>query len=469
MSLISSEKTDGYTWSLSLKIDADVFAAAMVKSYSKNRRKYNVPGFRPGKAPMKVIERLYTEKVFYDDAFEDVFPAEYQAAVSELSLEPVDRPHDFDIKVMSSAEGVELTCLVTVKPELTIGSYKGLAGYSEPVEVTDEEVDAEISRLREQNAREMDVEDRAAAENDIAVIDFDGYIDGKQFEGGKGEDHELTLGSHQFIEGFEEQIVGHNSGDEFDVNVTFPDDYAEELAGKKAVFKVKLKNIRTKQLPDLDDEFAKDVSEFDTLDELKADTKKTLTDKKQKDSDSKLESSIYDSLLKVVTGDIPACMIDEAVDRSVEQFDYRLRSQGMDIQSYLGYLGMDMDGLRGSMRPRAERDVRLELALAQIAKAEDLAASDEEIEAKYEDIAKEVGMETDVVKERVGRDAIAEEIIRPKVYELLKGSAEISDKKPEPEKDEDAKDDEQVDEVIDEAVSDAAESAAEETDTDSDK
>ncbi len=465
MSLVNAEKTAANTCTLTIKISAEDFVAAINKVYARDKKKYRVPGFRPGKATRRMIENVYGEGVFYNDALELAFDEEYADDVKEAGIKPVDYPRDFDVKTISAAEGVELTCTVTVRPELTIGEYKGLAGYRPKVEITEDQVDTEIELLRDQNSREVDIEDRPAEDGDIVVIDFEGFVDGVAFEGGKGEDHELTIGEHRFIEGFEEQLIGHSVGEEFDIDVTFPEQYVEELAGKAAVFKIALKAIRKKELPELDDEFVKDVSEFDTLDELRADKKRELTEQGEERADRTLEESLFDSLLKVVEGEIPDVMIDRAVDESVRRFEYNLSAQGATLESYLQYIGIDEDAFRASIRPRSERDVRLDLALADIAVKEGVEATPEEIEAKYAEAAERYGMTVEKVKEIMDEDVVKDDIIRPKVIELLKSAAVISDTRPEPEKDED---DESADEEAPAEEATEQDAQTEETEQDAD-
>ena len=301
--LKSAEKTGTNEYTLLIAAEAEAFNAAVNKVYNKQKNSINVPGFRKGKAPRAFIEKIYGEAVFYDDAINDLFPALYDAAVEEAGIDPVDQPRDFDMKSVGK-DGFELECKVTVRPEVTVEGYKGIEAVKKAVEVTDADVEEDLKKKQEANAREITVEGRAAADGDVATIDFEGFTDGVAFDGGKAEDYDLTLGSGDFIPGFEDQIVGHNVGDSFDVNVTFPEEYAEELAGKEAVFKVTLKGLKEKQLPELDDEFVKDVSEFDTLDELKADIRKTIAERKQTAADRAFDTEIFDKLANLVEAEI---------------------------------------------------------------------------------------------------------------------------------------------------------------------
>ena len=367
--LNSAEKTGTNEFTVDFTISAEDFAAAVTKAYHKNKNRINVPGFRKGKAPKAIIEKMYGENVFYDDALEIAFPDAYDKALEEAGIVGIDNPFDFDIQEVGK-DGAHIVCKVTVKPEIEIDGYKGLSAVKEAVEVTDEDVDADLERKRNDNAREITVEGRAAENGDIANINFEGFVDGVAFEGGKGEDHDLELGSGSFIPGFEDQIVGHNIGDEFDVNVTFPEEYTEELAGKDAVFKVKLNGIKTKELPELDDEFAKDISEFDTLDELKADVRKTLEERRQTSADRAFDSAIFDKLAELVTAEIPQCMIDRTTDNMVSEMRYNIEAQGIPFDQYLGYLGMTEQSLRDTYKDRAEKEVKTELALEKIAELE---------------------------------------------------------------------------------------------------
>lgn len=416
--LKTAEKTGTNEYTLSFEIDGAAFDAAVNKAFHKQKNKISVPGFRKGKAPRAMIEKMYGASVFYDDAVEIIFPDEYEAAVDSEKLEPVDQPFDFDIAEIGK-EGLKFSCKVTVKPVITIADYKGLSAVKAPTEVTDADVDAEIAKKLEANAREITVDDRAAAEKDIAVIDFEGFVDGVAFEGGKGEDYDLELGSGTFIPGFEDQIIGKNIGDEFDVNVTFPEEYAEELAGKAAVFKVALKGLKTKELPELDDEFVKDVSEFDTLDELKADTRKTLEERKAESSKTGFESEILDKLADLVTDEIPQCMIDKTADNMMNEFKYRVESSNIPFDMYLQYLGMTPESLKESYLPRAEKEVKLELALEKIAELEGFEVSDEELEEEVKKMAEKYGVDADTVKKAIPADSVKKDLLSRKASELV--------------------------------------------------
>ena len=416
--LNSASKTGTNEYTLDIAVSAADFDAAVNKVYHRKKNSINVPGFRKGKAPRPIIEKMYGEAVFYDDAINDCFPAAYDAAITEAGIDPVDDPRDFDLKSVGK-DGVNIVCKVTVRPEVTVAGYKGIIAEKPNAEVTDEDVEKDLKSKQEANAREISVEDRAAKEGDVATIDFEGFTDGEAFEGGKGEDYDLELGSGSFIPGFEDQIVGHSAGDAFDVNVTFPEEYAEELAGKDAVFKVTVKALKEKQLPELDDEFVKDVSEFDTLDELKEDIRKTLAEQKEKSAASAFENSVYDQLSALVEGEIPECMFEKAVNNMISEFRYNVEAQGMPFDRYIQAIGMTEDSIKDMYRPRAEKDVRLELALQKIAELEGIEASEEEIAAQYDKLAERYGVKAEDVKAAISEDRIIREVKSDKASRLV--------------------------------------------------
>ncbi len=416
--LKSAEKTGTNEYTLVITVSAEDFNAAVNKVYNKQKNSINVPGFRKGKAPRAFIEKIYGEGVFYDDAINDCFPVAYDAAVEESGIDPVDQPRDFDLKHVGK-DGLEIECKVTVRPEVGVVGYKGIEAEKPNAEVTDEDVEKDLKAKQEANAREISVEDRAAKEGDVTTIDFEGFTDGVAFEGGKGEDYDLELGSGSFIPGFEDQIVGHNVGDAFDVNVTFPEEYAEELAGKDAVFKVTVKAIKEKQLPELDDEFVKDVSEFDTLDELRADIRKTLTEQREKSAKSTFENAVYDKLSELVDGEIPDVMYDKAVDNMISEFRYNIESQGMPFDKYIAAIGMTEDSIRNMYRPRAEKDVKIELALAKIAALEGIEATEEDIAAEYDKMAERYGVKAEDVKAAISEERVIAQIKSNKASDLV--------------------------------------------------
>lgn len=407
--LKSAEKTGTNEFTLALSISAEDFEKAINKAYNKEKGNIAIPGFRKGKAPRAIIEKRYGEGVFYDDALDISFPAAYEAAVAEAGIEPVDSPFDFDIKEIGK-NGVELVCKVTVKPEVSIEGYKGLSAVKAPTEVTDDEVDAELQKKLEQNARIIPVEGRAVENGDIAVIDFEGFVDGEAFEGGKAEEYELEIGSGSFIPGFEDQIIGHSIDEEFDVNVNFPEDYAEALAGKAATFKIKLHAVKTKELPVPDDEFVKDVSEFDTLDEYKADIRKTLEEQKKTASDRNFENEIFDKLANILEAEIPEAMINRTTENMISEFKYNVEAQGIPFEQYLGYLGMSVDSIKETYKERAEKEVKIELALEKIAELENIEVTDEDVEAEFNSMAEKYGVDLETVKKAVMADTVKKEL-----------------------------------------------------------
>lgn len=420
--LKSAEKTGTNEFTVAISISAEDFEKAVNKAYNKEKGNINVPGFRKGKAPRAIIEKRFGEGVFYDDALDIAFPEAYESAVEEAGIEPVDNPFDFDIEEIGK-NGVELVCKVIVKPEVKIENYKGLSAVKTPVDVSDDEVNAEINRKLEQNARFIPVEDRNVGNGDIAVIDFEGFVDGEAFDGGKAEEYELEIGSGSFIPGFEEQIIGHAINDEFDVNVNFPEDYAENLAGKAAVFKIKLHAIKAKELPVADDEFVKDVSEFDTLDEYKADIRKNLEEQKKTASERNFENEIFDKLAAILEAEIPEAMIRRTTDNMVSEFKYNVESQGIPFEQYLGYLGMSVDSLKETYKERAEKEVKIELALEKIAELENIEVSDEEVEAEYGKMAEKYGVDVDTVKSAIMADTVKKELKARKASAVVTESA----------------------------------------------
>jgi trigger factor len=423
--LVSKNAAETNKYELIVSVPADEFAAACDKVFKKRASQFQVPGFRKGKAPRKTIEKLYGEGVFFEEAVNDVAPAALEAAYTESGLEIVVRP-EVEVTAVSKEEGVTMKAICIVKPEVTVKNYKGIKASKNVAPVTDEEVSAEIERMRNRNARTITVEDRAAANGDIVNIDFEGFVDGVAFDGGKAERFNLTLGSGQFIPGFEDQIVGHNTGDEFDVNVTFPEEYqAEELKGKPAVFKCKLHEITAKELPELDDEFVKDVSEFDTLDELKADITSKLTASKENAANTAFENALIDGVIANMEGEIPEEMYDARVDEMIQDFEYRLSSQGMSMDVYMQYTGMNTESLRASFKEQAARQVKVALALEKIVEAEGITATDEEVEeevAKLVEQYKSQNITADQIKSAMG-EQLKNDIAQKKAVELIKSTA----------------------------------------------
>lgn len=428
MSLKSSNKVDTNVWELEVSVDGDTFKDAVTKAYLKQRKNITIPGFRKGKAPRAFIEKYYGEGVFYEDALEAIYPDAVASAIEEAKLEPVDTPYDLEIPEMGN-DGVTMKFKVTVKPEVELGEYKGLKATKKSTKVTADEVKAELARMQEQNSTVSDVDDRAVKKNDIVVIDFEGFVDGKAFEGGKAEKYELTIGSNQFIPGFEDQIIGHKIGDKFDVNVKFPEDYQADLASKDAVFKIKLHGIKVKEVPALDDEFAKDVSEFDTLDELKKDIKKQLEKRKNDDAENELHNTLLEEVAKGIKAEIPEAMIEKTIDDDVNEYSYRLQSQGLKLETYLKYTGMDMKGFREGFKERAETQVRLNLALKKIIEKEKIEVTEEDIEAEYKKYAEAYNMDIDTIKKAVSAESLKPELASRKAIDLIVDSAVVTEEK----------------------------------------
>ncbi len=425
MSLTKSEVIEKNRYELQFSVDKATFDAAVSAVYRKQVKNISVPGFRKGKAPRSIIEKMYGTGVFYEDAINDLIPDAYTEALKEAAIDTVGQP-EFDV-ISIDENGLVLSAKVYVKPEVEIKDYAGIEVEKEVAPVTDEEIDREIEMVRERNSRELDVTDRAAEMGDTAVIDYEGFCDGVAFDGGKGEDYALKLGSGSFIPGFEEQVAGHNIDEEFDVNVTFPEQYhAEDLAGKAAVFKIKIHAITKVELPELDDDFAKDVSEFDTFDEYKADLKAKIEKRKEANADAQVEDKLVEALIEKLEADIPEPMFVAETENFVRDYDNRLRSQGLDLNTYFKYTGMNLDALRQQMRPQAERQVKARLALEKIAALENLEATEEDINGEYEKIAAAYGIELDQVKASIDSEAIAADMKVQKAMELVKEKAVIT-------------------------------------------
>lgn len=428
MSLKSSNKVETNTWELEIAIDGASFEEAVNKAYLKQRKNITVHGFRKGKAPRSFIEKMYGEGVFYEDALEILYPDAVEEAVKEAGLEIVDTPFDLEVPEMGK-DGVTLKLKVTVKPEIELGKYKGLEATKKSCKVSADEVKAELNRMLEQNARMVTVEDRAAENGDITMIDFEGFVDGEAFEGGKAEGYELTLGSGQFIPGFEEQIVGHKTGEEFDVNVKFPKDYHEGLADKDAVFKIKLHEIKVKELPALDDEFVKDVSEKDTVDELKKSIKADLEKSKKADADNAVNNTLMEMVADGVKAEIPQAMIEKKIDSDIDEFAYRLQMQGLDLKTYLQYTGMDVEKIRESYKESAEKQVKLDLAIEKIIEVEKIEVAEEELEAEYKKFADAYNMDIEAVKKAVSVEGLTKELASKKAMDFIVDNAVVTEEK----------------------------------------
>lgn len=421
MNVKSVEKENGKA-KVVVEIDKAEFEQALNKAYAKCRKDIILPGFRKGKAPRKMVESMYGATVFYEDAVNEIFPDIYTKAIVEQELKAVGSPSVSNMDTPDEG-GVVLTIETELYPEVTLGQYKGLEVPKHEVKVEESEVDAEVGRMAERNAR-IETVDRAAANGDTVVIDFEGFVDDKPFQGGKAEDYSLTLGSGSFIPGFEDALVGAVAGEERDVNVTFPEDYsAKELAGKPAVFKCKVHEVKESIKPELDDEFAKDVSEFDTLDALKDDIRTRFTKSRTEQNDRAFESAAVQMAAANMTCSIPACMIDEQVDHQIEQFAYQLQSQGMKMEDYVKMVGGDLSSLRASMRPMAEQTVRSDILLSEIAHAENLEVTDEEVEEELKKLAEQYQMELDKVKAAVDTAAVKSDLMGRKAAKLITDSA----------------------------------------------
>lgn len=427
MSITSHQKTAANTVELEIAVSAEELKAATDKVFQRRVKSITVPGFRKGKAPRSIIEKMYGEGIFLEEAINDLYPKAYREAIEEAKIEPVAQA-DIELLDVDKEKGFKFKAIVTVKPEIELGQYKGLAAEKTIYPVEEEDIEAELNRQRLRGARLITVEGRPAQNGDIAVIDFEGFMDGVPFQGGKGEGHNLELGSHSFIDGFEEQIVGHNVGDEFDVNVTFPEEYhAEELKGKPAVFKVKLLEIKEKQLPDLDDEFAKDVSEFDTLAELREDIRKRYTETRERRSKDELETRLLDQVIEGIKGEIPEVMYDNKVEELVRDFGYRLQAQGMSLDLYLQYTGMDENTFREGFREQAVRQVKMRLALEAIAAKENLVPTAEEIQAEYQRLATSYAMDVEQLKKMLPEKDVASDIACTKAIDLVRDSAVVTE------------------------------------------
>ncbi len=439
MSLKSSKKIETNTYELEVSISAEDFTSAVMRVYNKKKSTILVPGFRKGKAPKHVIETMYGKGVFYDDALESLFPQTVDAAIKEAGIEAVDNPHDVEIKEIGD-NGVEMTMKITVKPQIEVKQYKGLEAAKRTVSVTEEEVNAQIERMRERGATITDITDRPAQLGDIAAIDYDGSVDGVPFEGGKGS-HDLELGSGSFIPGFEDQVVGHSIGEEFDVNVTFPEEYhAEELSGKDAVFHCKLNGLKEKTLPELDDEFAKDVSEdADTFEDLKKNVEADLLKEKQGHADADFEQALLVLLADQVEGEIPECMFERKAEENKENFSRRIGQQGIQLEMYLMYMGIEKSQFESDMYEQAVQQVKVRLALEKIAELEKIEVSDEDVDAEYGKLAEMYGVSAEAVKGFFAADSIRSDILCEKAINVVKDSAVITEPSDDEEKADEAK------------------------------
>lgn len=410
---------------LECEIDAAAFGAAVTKSYNKKKGNIQLPGFRKGHAPRNLIEKMYGKGFFYEDALEELVPAAYEEALKESGVKAVSAP-EYDVKSASEEEGVVFTAKVDTKPEVEISDYKGIEVTRTQEEVTDEAVKAEIDRVRERNSRTSDIEGVPAAIGHTANINYEGFKDGVPFDGGKGEDFDLKLGSGTFIPGFEDAIVGHNVGEEFDVNVTFPEDYhAKELAGAPVVFKTKINALKETTLPDFDDEFVKDVSEFDTVADYEKDVRAKLEKNASDKADSEVTEQVVNALIEKLVADIPESMYVNETENQIRDFDSRLRMQGLKLSDYVKYMGITLDQLRERMRPQAEKQVKLRLALEKIAQLENIEVTDEEIEAEMKRLADTYSVELDRVKSLVDPEDIKADLAADKALKLCRESVTV--------------------------------------------
>ncbi len=413
---------------LSFEVSVEEFKKAIDRAYNKNKSKFDIPGFRKGKAPKAMVMKYYSEAIFYDDALNDLLPDAYEAALKESGLDVVARP-EFDVEEIKEGEPVVFTALVTTRPEVKLGKYKGIEVDKVDYTVSDEDVAKELESVRERNARMISVDDRAIETGDTAVIDFEGFVDGVAFEGGKGEDYELEIGSNTFIPGFEDQLIGAKLDDLVDVNVTFPEEYhAEELKGKPAVFKVKINEIKVRELPELDDDFASEVSEFDTLEEYKADVKAKLEETAKEKAENEIQNAVIEKVVEDAEFDIPEAMITNQIDNMINDMAQNLAYQGMSFEMFLQYTGQTMEGVRESYRVTGVKQVGAGLVIDAIAKAEGIEVTPEELEMNFVDMSKKYGMEVDKLKELVvgpELDNIKKEMVFTKTVEMLTNNAKV--------------------------------------------
>ena len=422
MKLVSNEKTEQNTVTLKFTIAKDVFDAQTEKVYNRKKNKITIQGFRPGKAPRHMIEKIYGKGVFYEDALNDLLPGEYAEALKESGIKAVAQP-EIDVESIDE-NGVLVVAKVTVKPEVEIEGYTGIALSKETVKVTEKEVEEELENVRSRQGREIEVTDRPAKNGDTANIDYEGFADGVAFEGGKAEKQDLKLGSNTFIPGFEDQVIGHSVGDEFEIQVTFPTEYhAPELAGKDATFKIKLNGLKYTELPEVDDEFAKDVSEFDTLAEYKADLKAKIQTRKEAEADRVFEGKLADALVEKLEVALPEAMVNAEAENMLRDYDMNLRQNGLDLKTYLKYTGKELNDLREDFKPRAEKQLKLRLALEKIAQKENLSVTEEEIKKEIADLAAAYNMSADDVKAYVAKEDLENDLLSRKAMDLVKSTA----------------------------------------------
>ena len=426
MGLVSANKIDATKYELIIGVDAEGFEKALQNAYMKARKRININGFRKGKAPRKMIEQLYGENVFYEDAVNDLVRTDITKVLDEENYDLIDTP-EVAVESVNKEDGVKFKVTVMVKPEVEISDYKGIEVEKTVNAVTDEDIDKQLQALRERNGRLVTVEGRPAENGDVAVIDFEGFKDGVPFEGGKDENYELALGSGTFIPGFEEQIVGKSTGEEFTINVTFPENYQmEEIAGQLCEFKIKLNEIKTKELPDLDDEFVKDATEFETIDELKNDMRTKLEERSAKTADMEAENKIFETLIEKMSADIPEVMFEHKIDEMVRDFEMRLSQQGLNMEMYLTYTNMDMAAFRKTFEAQAQNQVKVRLALEKIAELENVEISDEKAEEEIARMAEQYNLTVDKVKSVVSVKAVKEDLKVAEASKIVLDSAKIN-------------------------------------------
>lgn len=421
MSVKSCEKLEKSQVALTIEVGAEAFEAALEKAYRKMRHQFRLPGFRPGKAPRKMIEKMYGVEVLFDEAINIAFPDAYEEAVKEKELAAVGYP-SVELVGECTREGFTFKAVTPVYPEVTLGQYKGLSAPKREVTVSEEDVDRRLKSMAERNTRLESVE-REAREGDMAVIDYEGFLNGKPFDGGKGEKYSLELGSHSFVPGFEEQVVGMKAGDEKDIDITFPEDYHKELAGKAVVFKVKCHEVKEKQVPEMDDDFAKDVSEFDTLDELKEDLKKKIAEERQKDIDREFEEELMNQVAEGITADVPDAMVERQARQFLDNFKSQIAQQGIPYEQYMQMTGMQESKLLDDAREPALKQVRMDLAVAEIVKTENIEASDEDVAAEYERMSKQIGMDVELVKKYLLPETIRDQVCTSRAIAVVVDSA----------------------------------------------
>ena len=425
---VQGEKLEKNMAKLTIEVDAAQFEDAMKKAFNKNKNKFNIPGFRKGKAPRAMIEKMYGEGIFYEDAADEAINATCMQAMDESGLEIVSRP-EVAVEQIGKDKPFIYTALVAVRPEVILGEYKGIEVEKADASVTAEDVEAELKKVQEQNARLLNVEDRPVADGDKTVIDFEGFVDGKPFDGGKAEDYDLTIGSHSFIDTFEEQLIGRNIGEECEVNVTFPEEYhAPELAGKPATFKVTVKEIKVKELPALDDEFAGEVSEFETMDEYKKDIEAKILERKQKEAATENENRVVDKVAANASLEIPDKMVESQIDNMVQDTARRMQGQGLSMDMYMKYTGMTMDSMRDQMRPQALKRIQTRLVLEEVVKAENIQVPDERLDEEIAKMAAAYQMESDKLKEYMSdrdKEQMKEDLAVQEAVDFLVAEAKL--------------------------------------------